>query len=128
MSVRFAMVLTLVGALVLVTPSAIAGGGYSFSDMTGSHSLTYSYWHWHNSSYPPRNFGCEGSDASFACLGAKSWNATSWSARIGDGSHWGHGYNFTSPVPEPETYAMLLAGLGLMGFLMRRRMQPAAST
>jgi hypothetical protein len=26
-----------------------------------------------------------------------------------------------SPVPEPETYAMLLAGLGLMGFTARRR-------
>lgn len=26
-----------------------------------------------------------------------------------------------SPVPEPETYAMLLAGLGLMGFTTRRR-------
>ena len=27
-----------------------------------------------------------------------------------------------SPVPEPQTYAMLLAGLGLVGFLARRRM------
>jgi hypothetical protein len=26
-----------------------------------------------------------------------------------------------APVPEPETYAMLLAGLGLMGFKARRR-------
>ena len=26
-----------------------------------------------------------------------------------------------SPVPEPETYAMLLAGLGLMGAVVRRR-------
>ncbi|SEO35325.1 PEP-CTERM protein-sorting domain-containing protein [Nitrosospira multiformis] len=26
-----------------------------------------------------------------------------------------------SPVPEPETYAMLLAGLGLMGTMVRRR-------
>jgi hypothetical protein len=26
-----------------------------------------------------------------------------------------------SPIPEPETYAMLLAGLGLMGFMARRR-------
>lgn len=26
-----------------------------------------------------------------------------------------------SPIPEPETYAMLLAGLGLMGFMTRRR-------
>ena len=29
-------------------------------------------------------------------------------------------------VPEPETYAMLLAGLGLMGFAARRRKQKAA--
>jgi PEP-CTERM motif len=27
----------------------------------------------------------------------------------------------TSPVPEPETYAMMLAGLGLLGFIARRR-------
>ncbi|MDI1298128.1 FxDxF family PEP-CTERM protein [Methylotenera sp.] len=26
-----------------------------------------------------------------------------------------------SPVPEPETYGMMLAGLGLMGFVARRR-------
>jgi PEP-CTERM motif len=25
------------------------------------------------------------------------------------------------PIPEPETYAMLLAGLGLLGFMLRRR-------
>lgn len=29
----------------------------------------------------------------------------------------------TPPVPEPETYAMLLAGLGLIGFVVRRRKQ-----
>lgn len=28
---------------------------------------------------------------------------------------------FTQAVPEPETYAMLLAGLGLVGFAVRRR-------
>jgi hypothetical protein len=32
------------------------------------------------------------------------------------------GYLLTA-VPEPETYAMLLAGLGLMGFVARRRKQ-----
>lgn len=26
-----------------------------------------------------------------------------------------------APIPEPETYAMMLAGLGLMGFMARRR-------
>jgi len=28
-----------------------------------------------------------------------------------------------APVPEPQTYAMMLAGLGLMGFVARRRKQ-----
>ena len=32
-----------------------------------------------------------------------------------------------TPVPEPETYAMILAGLGLMGFMARRRKQNAAA-
>jgi hypothetical protein len=32
--------------------------------------------------------------------------------------------NTLAPVPEPETYAMLLAGLGLMGAIVRRRKQP----
>jgi hypothetical protein len=29
----------------------------------------------------------------------------------------------TAPVPEPETYAMMLAGLGLLGVAARRRKQ-----
>jgi len=36
----------------------------------------------------------------------------------------GGGYaigSVATPVPEPETYAMLLAGLGVVGFLSRRR-------
>ena len=34
--------------------------------------------------------------------------------------------SFTSAVPEPETYAMLLAGLGLLGFMVRRRKESVA--
>ncbi|MHB1084887.1 MAG: FxDxF family PEP-CTERM protein [Thiobacillus sp.] len=33
----------------------------------------------------------------------------------------GTAFVFTQAVPEPETYAMLLAGLGLVGFAVRRR-------
>jgi hypothetical protein len=29
--------------------------------------------------------------------------------------------DITPAVPEPETYAMFMAGLGLMGFMARRR-------
>ena len=29
--------------------------------------------------------------------------------------------SYISPVPEPETYAMLLAGLGMVGFSVRLR-------
>ncbi len=32
-----------------------------------------------------------------------------------------------APIPEPETYAMLLAGLGLMGTMIRRRPSGSAS-
>jgi hypothetical protein len=36
------------------------------------------------------------------------------------------GYEYVMAVPEPDTYAMLLAGLGIMGFIARRRMQNVA--
>ncbi len=31
-----------------------------------------------------------------------------------------------APVPEPETYAIMMAGLGLLGFLARRKKKPIA--
>lgn len=43
---------------------------------------------------------------------------------IADGQS-GYGSIVYLPVPEPESYAMLLAGLGLMGVVARRRSQAA---
>lgn len=34
----------------------------------------------------------------------------------------------TAPVPEPETYAMMFAGLGLLGFMTRRKSSNSANT
>ena len=33
----------------------------------------------------------------------------------------GGAVSLAAPVPEPETYGMMLAGLGVLGFLARRR-------
>jgi len=52
--------------------------------------------------------------------------ATYWFRLTGVSS--GGAYTVTlAPVPEPESYAMLLAGLGLMGFIARRRKSTNAS-
>lgn len=48
--------------------------------------------------------------------GGKDWD---WKG----GGHGGPRGPITSPVPEPETYAMMLAGLGVLGFIARRRRQ-----
>jgi type VI secretion system secreted protein VgrG len=39
----------------------------------------------------------------------------------------GGGVVTVTPIPEPETYAMLLAGLGVMGFVARRRQRKLAA-
>lgn len=43
-----------------------------------------------------------------------------------DTQHLSYGSFHVTPVPEPEIYAMMAAGLGLMGFVARRRKKVAA--
>lgn len=73
-------------------------------------------------------------------VGAGTWHVdTYFSPNVSGGSSFGSidgqydgsiTFNFgpvAAPVPEPETYAMLLAGLGLLGFAARRRKQKEAT-
>ena len=52
-----------------------------------------------------------------------SFSSISWT--VPDGENY-HMFTIGAPVPEPETYAMMLAGLGLLGFIARRRKQGPA--
>ena len=55
-------------------------------------------------------------------IALKSHNAlAAWAVHDGDVDQ----LSLISQVPEPETYAMLLAGLGLLGFMARRRKESA---
>jgi len=78
----------------------------------------------------PRTQNASGRAATAAALGAN--DATQWVlSSVGDaegsyqslsGAVGSPGLtSFAAPVPEPETYAMLLAGLGLIGLMARRR-------
>lgn len=49
-------------------------------------------------------------------------NLEKW-AKVNDQWQWTYSQDQLTMVPEPETYAMMLAGLGLIGFMARRRLK-----
>ena len=62
-------------------------------------------------------------DPSLLKIALKSHTAlAAWAVHDGDV---GPAFSAISAIPEPETYAMLLAGLGLVGFMARRRKDSA---
>lgn len=69
--------------------------------------------------------GWRSGEATFAGYKSLINNLANWTVDTVNGSYAGTIPNITTftvtSVPEPKNYAMLLAGLGLMGFIARRR-------
>lgn len=73
-------------------------------------------------------------DTSYSVLQASSGNLTAAYVHVGPETQYAQIFAYAdanvsstlAPVPEPESYAMLLAGLALMGTVARRRQQKAA--
>jgi len=56
-------------------------------------------------------------------LGDSDWAGGSWALNLREGEL----QLMLAPVPEPATYGLMLAGLGLVAWLKRRRQSPAAA-
>lgn len=61
-----------------------------------------------------------------AAVGSYYW-AVAGDAVGSNGGVYLYAANTVAVIPEPETYAMMLAGLGLIGFIGRRRLAKSAS-
>lgn len=84
-----------------------------------SYKGTDGLWHALTTISPHRSWGMDMGNASFAGVTATAFAIT---AVGGDGFYSVSEFQaMGAPVPEPETYALLLAGLGVVGLLSRRR-------
>jgi hypothetical protein len=92
------------------------GGNIRFDFINGFNAAAGNYWDFLLASTIT---GWDNLGFSFNGLGA----GLGWSfSRLDNGSErLMLASNTLSPIPEPETYAMLLAGLGILGFTARRR-------
>lgn len=72
-----------------------------------------SSWAYNNDVYSGGNFVYLNNGDNFSNLTTNNWNQRDRDLAFS--------MNFTSPIPEPSTYALMLGGLGLVGFMAYRR-------
>lgn len=100
-------------------PTGVKAGTY---DQTFNMALASSY----NSAFITANGGTVGSAFNALVVGLDTGRAylNVHTTSFGGGEIRG----LLAPVPEPESYAMLLAGLGMIGFSAKRRMRKNAAS
>jgi hypothetical protein len=102
----------------LIAGGDSGGGDFVWNGKEWLLSAVHS-WGWQGSEVCPA-FGLNNCDASAS-------NSSSFGDLSGSSATYSHiGWiNQVTAVPEPETYAMMLSGMALLGALARRRKQPA---
>jgi hypothetical protein len=118
----------LVGDSISASVTSLGAIGFSFADNMGGLATNGGTWSTGTS------IGLIGQSMTVASGGAAGnyafvigYNDSAGSATLGDWDDYVVGVNFaTAPIPEPEIYAMMAAGLALMGWVGRRRKLQAA--
>ena len=106
-TLQFAMAAEFVNSTQAVNV-ALTGGANAVQDFSADGSIAQNYWaDWETKSL---DFSATGAPVTLTFL----TNNLGFDVGL-DNIH------VLSAVPEPETYAMIMAGLGLMGFIARRR-------
>lgn len=117
------MGVTLLGSTDL---SAFVAGGAPTDLPAGNNIGFVADSHW-TATNPASTYGINaGESITFNLSGVTASNFSDGSLRFGvhlQGLPGGASESLVSAVPEPQTYAMLLAGLGLLGFTANRRRQ-----
>ncbi|MBI5658522.1 MAG: DUF1566 domain-containing protein [Nitrosomonadales bacterium] len=96
------------------TSGAYPQAGWGLTN-TGPFSNVQSYPYWSGTEYAPNTYSAWGFYTGYGYQDAynKNFNMFAWAVRPGQ--------SVVAAVPEPEMVAMLLAGLGVLGFTARRR-------
>ena len=138
----------LTACVLLASASPASASGYKFTDLgtigasyreswasginnsgpvVGSSITSVCTYHatiWNGTTPTDLNNFLDASDVSagWYLVGARDINDNGWIVGIASNTITGVTHAFLlTPVPEPETYALFMAGLGLMGFIARRR-------
>lgn len=110
-----------------LTPAStpIIAGGVTWSPLNPNSSPCFStgcgYTGWIGSSYSIASAG-----SYILEFGVTNWGDTAFQSGMAFDGITVAGNPITTPVPEPETYAMMLAGLGMLGLIRRRKQRAAA--